>query len=58
MFPKGDTEPTGFEKLRSYLLAAGSVVKFRPEGGAVLGRVRRVQGRGRSEAPDQQPSYH
>ena len=38
MFPKGDTEPTGFEKLRSYLLAAGSVVKFRPEGGAVLGR--------------------
>ncbi len=43
MFPKGDTEPTGFEKLRSYLLAAGSVVKFRPEGGAVPGSRHRVQ---------------
>src|SRR5262249_41044336 len=38
LFPKGHTEPAGFEKVRSYLLATGSVVKFRPEGGALLGR--------------------
>jgi hypothetical protein len=36
LFPKGYTEPAGFEKVRSYLLSTGSVVKFRPEGGAVL----------------------
>jgi hypothetical protein len=36
LFPKSHTEPTGFEKIRSYLLATGSVVKFCPEGGAVL----------------------
>jgi hypothetical protein len=36
LFPKGYTEPAGFAKNRSYLLSTGSVVKFRPEGGAVL----------------------
>jgi DNA-binding beta-propeller fold protein YncE len=36
LFPKGYSEPAGFEKARSYLLSTGSVVKFRPEGGAVL----------------------
>jgi DNA-binding beta-propeller fold protein YncE len=38
LFPKGYIAPVGFEKARSYLLSTGSVVKFRPEGGAVLGR--------------------
>jgi hypothetical protein len=36
LFPKGYTEPAGFEKVRSYLLSTGSVIKFGPEGGAVL----------------------
>jgi DNA-binding beta-propeller fold protein YncE len=37
LLPKGYREPPGFEKDRSYQLCTGSVVKFRPEGGAVLG---------------------
>jgi hypothetical protein len=36
LFPKGFTEPAAFDKVRSYLLSTGSVVKFRPAGGAVL----------------------
>ena len=36
LFPKGYTEPAAFAKVRSYLLSTGSVVKFGPEGGALL----------------------
>src|SRR5271167_3106361 len=35
-FPKGYTDPAGFEKVSGYTLSTGSVVKFRPEGGAML----------------------
>jgi len=37
LLPKGYTAPAGFEKAPDYLGFTGSVVKFRPEGGAVLG---------------------
>ncbi len=37
LLPKGYTAPAGFEKAPDYLGFTGSVVKFRPDGGAVLG---------------------
>jgi len=37
LLPKGYTAPAGFEKAPDYLAFTGSVVKFRPEGGTVLG---------------------
>ncbi|MCY3018077.1 MAG: hypothetical protein NTW87_03475 [Planctomycetota bacterium] len=37
LLPKGYTAPAGFEKAPDYVGFTGSVVKFRPEGGAVLG---------------------
>ncbi|MHC4914760.1 MAG: hypothetical protein ACYTGB_04645 [Planctomycetota bacterium] len=48
MLPAGHTPPSGFEKEASYRYLTGSVVKFGPEGGAVLGLER--QG-GKSEMP-------
>ncbi len=37
LLPKGYVAPAGFEKAPDYLGFTGSVVKFRPDGGAVLG---------------------
>ncbi len=37
LLPKGYAPPAGFEKAPDYLGFTGSVVKFRPDGGAVLG---------------------
>jgi DNA-binding beta-propeller fold protein YncE len=37
LLPKGYTEPAGLEKVPNYRRCTGSVVKFRPQGGAVLG---------------------
>jgi hypothetical protein len=37
VLPKGYTAPAGFDKIPNYLRCTGSVVKFRPEGGTVLG---------------------
>jgi hypothetical protein len=37
VLPRGFTAPAGYEKAPDYLGFTGSVVKFRPEGGAALG---------------------